>query len=88
MDIFDCTAEGELVEFMGNLITRTEDGGLKFSQPVFIQSLDDEFDLPTAKFTTPARTGDMLTKCDEKDLMSAFLQTKYRSGTGKLMHLM
>ena len=76
------------MKFVVNLITRTEDGGFKFNQPVLIQSLEDEFELPQAKFTAPAMAGDMLTKCDEKNLMSAVLQTKYRSGKGKLMHLM
>ena len=67
---FDCSDEGKLKEFVGNKIDRTTDGGLKFTQPVLIQSFDDKFDLPKQKFTTPAKAGDMLTKCEQKDSLS------------------
>ena len=43
---FDCSDEGKLKEFSGVKINRTTDGGLKFTQPVLIQSFDDKFDLP------------------------------------------
>ncbi len=36
-----CSDEGELKEFVGNKINCTTDGGLKFTQPVLIQSFDD-----------------------------------------------
>ncbi len=43
---FDCSDEGEVKEFVGNKINCTTDGGLKFTQPVLIQSFNYEFDLP------------------------------------------
>ncbi len=49
MQLFDCSDEGELKEFVGNQLTPTKNGGIKFTQPVLIQSLSDEFDLPTGK---------------------------------------
>merc|ERR1712127_842330 len=85
---FECSDEGELKEFVGNKIDRTTDGGLKFTQPVLIQSFDDEFDLPKQKFTTPAKAGDMLTKCEQKDSLSPERQTEYRAAIGKAMHVM
>ena len=88
MNNFECTDEGDLTEFVGSKIDRTEDGGLKFTQPVLIQSFQDEFDLPTQKYTTPAKAGEMLTNCEEKDALSAGEQTIYRSAVGKAMFLM
>ena len=41
MDRFECTDEGDLSEFVGSKIDRTEDGGLKFTQPVLIQTFKD-----------------------------------------------
>ncbi len=37
---------------------------------------------------TPAIAGDVLTKCKEEDVMEAQQKNTYRSGTGKLMHIM
>ena len=79
---------GKLEEYMGCKITRKGKHSLKFTQPVLIQSLSDKFELPNGRYTTPAMAGDVLTKCKEKDMMEAQQQTIYRSGTGKLMHMM
>ena len=52
-----------------------------------MQSFKDEFDLPTRPASVPARSGDVLTKSSEEDVLPPKMQTKYRSGTGKLMHV-
>ncbi len=36
----------------------------------------------------PAKDGDMLTKCEQKDSLSAECQTGYQAVTGKAMHVM
>ena len=61
MSCFECTDKGEMMEFLGSRIEHTNDGGLKFTQPVLIQSFSDKFKLPTQKFNTPTKAGDILT---------------------------
>ena len=84
---FDCEDCGELDEYVGCLIERVGNS-LKFKQLVLLQSFTDEFNLPEATFSTPARAGNVLTKCKPEDALSPVMQTKYRSGTGKLLHVM
>ena len=53
---FKCKYEGPLTEYVGSKIemTRRESGTeIKITQPVLVQSLKDEFDLPEGK---PPRT--------------------------------
>ena len=88
MDRFDCEDCGDLDEYVGCKITRLGNDALKFTQPVLLQSYNDEFDLPSGKYSTPAVAGSVLTKCEEADALNAEEQTKYRSGVGKLMHAM
>ena len=49
-DSFECKCEGKLKEYVGNKvdITRKSDGlaTVKFMQPIFIQKLEDEYELP------------------------------------------
>ena len=87
MGRFDCEDCGDMDEYVGCLITRIGNT-LKFTQPVLLQSLQDEFELPDAKFATPARAGNVLTKCTQEEALNATDQTKYRSGVGKLLHMM
>jgi hypothetical protein len=62
---FDCDDLGELNEYMGCKIDRNEDS-LKFTQPVLIQSYEDEFEFnKTRQVFTPAEQGKVLMKCDE-----------------------
>ena len=61
---------------------------LKFTQPVLIKSLHDEFDLPDEKYYTPADPGQVLSPSKEGDILNPKIQTMYRSGVGKLIHLM
>merc|ERR1712115_336916 len=53
-----------------------------------LQSFQDEFDLEENKRAprTPAEAGDCLSKGE--DLLSKGEQTEYRSGVGKLLHMM
>jgi hypothetical protein len=60
------------------------------TQPVLLQSFEDEFDLPDGKPTvTPAEPGKTLhSGGDDEDLIDNEMQFKFRSGVGKLLHLM
>ena len=88
MSRFDCEDCGELDEYVGCKITCIGDNAPKFTQPVILQNYTDEFDLLNRKFTTLATDGDCLTRCNEKDALGPAEHTKYRSGVGKMMHIM
>ena len=62
---------------------------MKLTQPVLLQSFEDEFELPEGKsLNTSAVPGEVLRSRTDTSLMSGEMQMKYRSGTGKLLHLM
>ena len=63
-------------------------GAIKFMQDVLLQSYEDEFDLPSQNYATPAKPGNILTKGDTDSALNSEMQTKYRSGVGKLIHMM
>ena len=89
MNIIECEEAGELNEYIGckidiDWVKRT----MKLTQPVILQSLKDEFELPTKNYTTPAPAGDILTKAEGEDKLDPEKQFIYRSATGKLLHLM
>ena len=75
-------------EYVGCKIIRIGKSAFKITQPVIIQSFSEEFDLPKHGCPTPARMGNMSTKADESDLLGPREHTKYRSGVGKMMHVM
>lgn len=87
MSRFDCDDCGEIAEYVGCKIERKE-GELTFTQPVLLQSFEDEFKLPSRVAGTPAAGGTMLKKPKEADILPDAEATKYRSGVGKLMYLM
>ena len=88
MDRYDCDEIGELKEYIGCKIDRGK-GWMKLAPPVLLQSFEDEFEIPEGKPpNTPAIPGEVLRSRMETSLMSGEMQTKYRSGTGKLLHLM
>jgi hypothetical protein len=89
MSRFDCDEVGELKEYIGCKVDRG-DGFLKLTQPVLLQSFEDEFDIPAMKKpNTPAIPGNVLRAgSSESSHMDAQMQSKYRSGTGKLLHMM
>ena len=59
---------------------------MTIAQPVSLQSLDDEFNLPGKKTVTPLRAGIICVKGKEKELMSTAQQKTFRSEVVKLMH--
>ena len=88
---FEVEDIGPLEEYVGCKIEIKEIEGkrtLKFTQPVLVQSLVDEFELPNKKPATPAVAGLVLTKGDVDLALSTDMQTKYRSGVVKLLHIM
>ena len=89
MDRFDCDEVGELTEYVGCKIERNwKERWIKITQPVLLQSYSDEFELPSAVYHTPAETGQVLVPCKEEDAIAAEEQAKYRSGVGKMLHMM
>ncbi len=55
---------------------------------MLVQSLEDEFELPTGTPPqTPAKPGTTIVKCEDKDKLCKDMHTKYRAGIGKLQHL-
>jgi hypothetical protein len=84
----ECEETGELQEYIGCKLVRDVAGRtMKLTQPVLVQSLVDEFELPSREATVPATSGDVLADDEEDELLSPVEQTKYRSGVGKLLHL-
>ena len=89
MNLFDCEDVGEFNEYVGCKIDKDSDQKkIKFTQPVLIQSFYDEFSLADRQYKTPAEAGKVLSKCEEGQELSRSDQTKFRSGVGKLLHLM
>ena len=87
-DCFDCDEVGELMEFVGCKLDRTDDS-LQITQPVLMQSFVDEFALPEGSAAaTPAEPGSVLMKAWAYEAVDAELQTMYQSGVGKLIHIM
>ena len=88
-DTMECEDVGELNEYVGCKIERTEDA-IKLTQPVLIQSFKDEFEVPKSMsgVDTPATAGQVLHRGTEDTNVDPAMQTKYRSGVGKLIHLM
>jgi hypothetical protein len=90
MDRFDCDEVGELKEYVGCKIEHDKEGGwMKLTQPVLMQSYIDEFNLPDGDVPkTPATPGEVLQRGETRDCVDSEKQSKYRSGVGKLLHMM
>ena len=58
---FECKSKGMLKEYVGSRINivRKRKGlaTVKFTQPVLVQKLEDEYNLPSRKANTPAVAG-------------------------------
>ena len=88
-EFFETDECGELKEYVGVKIDiDTENRSLKMTQPVMIQSFQDEFDLPGEKHPNPAKEGELLQKGKEGQFISKANQKLYRRGVGKLLHMM
>ena len=87
---FDCDNLGPLQEYVGCKIEYNKaEGWMRFTQPVLVQSLVDEFGIDDKNSPrTPAPEGQVLRKADEKDSLKGLEQTNYRKGVGKMLHLM
>jgi hypothetical protein len=90
MDRFDCDEVGNMEEYVGCKLERNyEDRSMKITQPVMLQSFEDEFELPDGKApNTPATPGDALVKAKPEDCVDPDELFTYRKGTGKLLHMM
>ena len=88
MERFECDDVGEMKEYIGCKVERNrEDNSMKLTQPVLLQSFEDEFDLPDGAVPkTPAVPGEVLVKSDAT--IDERTYKRYRSGVGKLLHLM
>lgn len=87
-ELFECDDIGDINEYVGCKID-SEDGFVRFTQPVMLQSFEDEFDLSKVRETqTPAEPGTTLPKVDDDAPFVEKEQTYFRSGVGKLLHMM
>ena len=90
---FKYKTEEELKEYVGSKIDFVRKsnglGQVKFTQPVLVQKLEDEFDFPDG---VPPKTsvvaGQVLVKGDGSGVLEGAEATKFRSGTAicMLMH--
>ncbi len=87
---FECDDVGELEEYVGCKIEHNkEEGWMRLTQPVLLQSFEDKFDLPqVGAYGTPAPPGQVLQKASKETQVTGMEQTNYRSGVGKLLHMM
>jgi hypothetical protein len=87
---FDCDEVGELKEYVGCKLERNrKEGWMKLTQPVLMQSFIDEFILPDGETPkTPAIPGEVLHRGDPGSEISKSEHQKYRTGVGKLLHVM
>ena len=86
--LFECNDIGDIDEYVGCKIDKSE-SGIRFTQPVMLQSFEDEFNLENVRETvTPADPGSTLPKVDDDTDVDPKLQTYFRSGVGKLLHMM
>ena len=88
---FDCDDCGVLTEYIGCKVDIDREArSCKFTQPVLLRSFTDEFSVPHAPqpYSTPAAPGEVLRKDDGTPNLDSTKQSLYRSGVGKLLHLM
>ena len=92
MKLFDCDDLGEMQEYVGCKVERNqEERWVRLTQPVLLKSFQDEFELDEQRKDprTPAEAGDVLSKGEpEEQMKTKNEQKKFRSGVGKLLHVM
>lgn len=90
MERFDCDGVGPLREYAGCKVNYgVNQPSLTLPQPVLLQSFADEFPLPGGPNpTTPAAPDTTLEPAKPEHLLPSSQQTKFRSGVGKLLHMM
>jgi hypothetical protein len=90
MELFDCDNVGELKEYAGCKVDYDREAEtMKLTQPVMTQSFQDEFKLPEGKsLNTPAIPGTVMSEEEVINQVDDKIQSTYRSGVGKLLHMM
>jgi hypothetical protein len=85
---FECDDVGEVDEYVGCKITRNmKDNSFKFTQPVLLQSFEDEYELSDRNPKTPAEASTVLVHAATDETVGKKEHTYYRSGVGKLLHM-
>ena len=85
---FDCDDVGDVKEYVGCKLERDdEERSFKFTQPVLLQSFEDEFDTTEKKPKTPAEAGTVLHSGSDTNKVGSKRHTYFRKGVGKLLHL-
>eukprot|EP00957_Ditylum_brightwellii_P205908 15345960-Ditylum_brightwellii.AAC.1 len=87
--LFECKELGEMDEYVGCKVERDlQQRTIKLTQPVLLQSYQDEFELDEHGLTPrmPAEAGSVLSK-GEGNALSSSMHKKYRTGVGKLLHM-
>ena len=90
---FECKSKGMLKNYVGSKIdiVRKSNGlaTVKFTQPVLVQKLEDEYNLPRGNaLKTPAVAGQTLVKGDGSGTVGDHEATEYRSGTATCIFVM
>jgi hypothetical protein len=87
--LFDCNDVGAFNKYVGCKIDHDINNSvLKFTQLVMLRSFDDEFEMPEQYYVSPGEPGKVLDQTEEGQELSRSMQTKYRAGVGKLLHMM
>jgi hypothetical protein len=87
MERFDRKDCGDSKDYVGCKLVRTKNL-LKLTQPVLMQSYNDEFELPKKSYRTPDPARLVLVAGKKEEALNPAMQKKYCSGTGKAMHVM
>jgi hypothetical protein len=84
-----CDDNGEMKEYVGcKLEMDKEHRWMKITQPVVLQSFQDEFTLPKERYTTPAAPGTSLQVIPEGTNIPQEKQSIFCKAVGKLLHVM
>jgi hypothetical protein len=91
MDRFDCDVLGNMNEYVGCRLERNvKERWIKITQPVQLQSFEDEFDFPDErdKPFIPVEAGQVLKRASDNEGVGQDGQGAFRKGVGKLLHMM
>jgi Reverse transcriptase (RNA-dependent DNA polymerase)/Zinc knuckle len=84
---FECDDIGSIQEYVGNKVD-IDSESIKLTQPVLIQSLKDEFEIPDGEYpNNPGVPGSVLPAVIEGEELGEKDMKTYRSGVGKLLYL-
>jgi hypothetical protein len=89
-DRFDCDVLGNMDAYVGcRLEWNVKERWIKFTQPVQLQSFEDEFDLSEerAKSFIPTEAGQVMKRATGNEGVGLDGQGALRKGVGKLLHM-